>query len=242
VHNLWIPDGFKDTPADTAGHRSLLKDSLDRIYRVKLSRREIVDALESKLFGIGVESCTVGSHEFYMGYVMTRQDPGPILCVDFGHFHPTESIADKISALLLFTDGLLLHVSRGVRWDSDHVVILGDELVRTMSEIVRMDALGRVRLAIDYFDASIDRVGAWVTGSRATLQAVLLALLEPRQELAEREDRGDGHGRLAVQELAKTLPWGAVWDRFCLTQGVPTGRAVLREVERYGRDVLSKRG
>ena len=196
------------------------------------------DAIESKLFGIGSESFVVGSHEFYMGYALTK---GKMLCIDLGHFHPTESIADKLSSILLFADELLLHVSRGVRWDSDHVVILNDDVRYMAEEIVRGDVLGRVHVATDFFDASMNRVGAWVIGSRSTIKAFLTALLEPHKKLKSYEEKGDYFSRLALLEELKTMPFGAVWDYYCLRSGVPVGMVYIEQIQRYEREVLSKR-
>jgi L-rhamnose isomerase len=238
LHNLWIPDGSKDEPFDRWGPRALLKESLDEIFETEYSPLQMKDALESKLFGIGSESCVVGSHEFYLGYAQARNK---LVCLDLGHFHPTESVADKISALLQVHSELLLHLSRPVRWDSDHVVVLNDEIRSVLHEVVRGQALERVHLALDYFDASLNRVGAWVVGARAVLQGLLIALLEPADRLREAEARGDLVGRLALFEEAKALPWGAVWDAFCLRAAVPAGADWLAEVRRYEADVLSRR-
>lgn len=238
IHNLWIPDGSKDMPADRFSHRRLLKESLDAIYAIKHSDIEIKDSLEGKLFGIGSESFVVGSHEFYVSYALAN---GKILCLDTGHFHPTETVTDKISALLQFCDELLLHVSRGVRWDSDHVVILGDDLLAVMQEIVRADALKRVHLALDYFDASINRIGAYVIGTRATLKALLAALLEPTEQLVALEEKNDNFARLALMDELRNMPLGAVWDYYCLQAGVPAGTAWLEEARNYEARVLSRR-
>ena len=239
IHNLWIPDGFKDTPADRWAPRARLIDSLDAIFEDVHPASEMKDAVESKLFGIGSEACTVGSHEFYLGYALTR---GLMVCLDTGHFHPTESVADKLSAVLPFTGELLLHVSRGVRWDSDHVVIVNDELAALARELVSGEALDRVYVALDFFDASINRVGAWVTGTRATLRALLAAMLEPAHLERDAEATGDGFTRLAVMEEARGLPHGAVWDYHCLKSGVPAGEAWIREVKDYEEKVLAERG
>jgi L-rhamnose isomerase len=238
MHNLWIPDGSKDVPVDRWSARKRLRASLDEIYAVAQPPAAIKDSVESKLFGIGSEAFVVGSHEFYLSYALANKK---IVCLDLGHFHPTELVADKISSLLLFFDEVLLHVSRGVRWDSDHVVIFNDEVRALMEEIVRSDALGRVHLALDYFDASLNRIGAWVTGARSTLKALLAALLEPRQKLREAEVNKDFFSRLAVQEEAKLMPLGAVWDYHCLTAGVPVGEDWIATVRRYETEVLSKR-
>ena len=238
LHNLWIPDGSKDAPVDRWSPRSRLKESLDEIFQVEYSPTTMKDSLESKLFGLGSESYVVGSHEFYLGYALAKRK---MICLDLGHFHPTESVADKLSALLCLGDEILLHLSRPVRWDSDHVVILNDDLRTVAEEIVRGDALDRVHLATDFFDASLNRVGAWIIGARATLKAVLLALLQPADRLMEMERSGDYFGRLAVLEEMKTLPGGAIWDYHCLSLGVPPGLEWLKEIAAYERTVLSRR-
>jgi L-rhamnose isomerase len=235
--NLWIPDGFKDNPADRRSHRELLAHSLDAVFKRSLPTRHNLDAVEGKLFGIGSESCTVGSHEFYLGYAITRRK---LLCLDSGHFHPTETISDKISSVLQFMPEILLHVSRGIRWDSDHVVTFTEELLAIAREIIANRYEQRVRLGLDYFDASINRVAAWVIGARNLLRALLVALLEP-PAIREAEIAGDWTSRLALQEEAKALPFGAVWDFYCDCQGVPSGERWLPEAQRYERDVLSKR-
>jgi len=237
VTNLWIPDGFKDTPADRKAPRERLAASLDDVFRRPLPAKHNLDSVEPKLFGLGVESYTVGSHEFYLGYATTRRK---LLCLDAGHFHPTETIADKISSVLQFLPEILLHVSRGVRWDSDHVVTLTDDLQAIAREIVAGGCLDRVHIGLDYFDASINRIAAWVIGMRAMLRALLLALLEP-PAIKSAETTGDNTARLALQEEAKALPFGAVWDYFCEAQGVPVGEAWLAEVRRYEREVLLNR-
>lgn len=238
LHNLWIPDGSKDSPVDRWTPRALLKESLDEIFKLEYSASTMKDSLEGKLFGIGSESYVVGSHEFYLSYAAARRK---LPCLDLGHFHPTESVADKISALLLFFDGLVLHLSRPVRWDSDHVVILDDELKAVAEEVVRDEVLSRVHLALDFFDASMNRVGALVLGARATLKAFLLALLQPLARLTELEENGNYFGRLALLEEVKSLPFGAIWDYYCLTCNVPPGGAWVKEIEAYERNVLSKR-
>lgn len=237
--NLWIPDGMKDTPADRLGPRERLVEALDAIFKTRFDRRELLDSVEPKLFGIGSESYVVGSHEFYLGYAMRR---GILLTLDTGHYHPTESVADKISAVLLFLPQIALHVSRGVRWDSDHVVTLSDDLQALAQEIVWGGHLERVRIGLDYFDASINRVAAWVIGTRSLLKAVLGALLAPVARLRAAEAAGDYTTRLALMEEARTLPLGAVWDFYCERQGVPPGDAWLAEVRRYEREVQFKRG
>jgi L-rhamnose isomerase len=216
----------------------LLKDSLDQILAEKIDPRYNLDSVESKLFGIGSESYVVGSHEFYLGYAIANNI---LLCLDSGHFHPTEVISDKLSSVLTFLDEVLLHVSRGVRWDSDHVVILSDELQAIAQEIVRGDFLHRVHIGLDYFDASINRVAAWVIGARNTMRALLMALLEPIDQLRELEVAGDYTSRLALLEELKGLPFGAVWDYFCLQQGVPLGISFMDEVQVYEKQELSKR-
>jgi len=238
VHNLWIPDGAKDHIVGRYAARERLLESLDEIYALKLETENLGDAVESKLFGIGSEAFVAGSHEFYMGYAISRN---LMLCLDMGHFHPTESVADKVSSLLLYLPKLLIHVSRGIRWDSDHVVILGDDIRALMQEIVRADALGRVNIALDFFDAEMNRVGAWVIGARATLRAVLEALLEPIGVAREYEASSQAFGRLAALEEAKHLPVGDVWEYYCASNSVPTGRAWIQEIERYEKTVLSHR-
>ncbi len=237
VTNVWIPDGYKDTPVDRLAPRQRLEESLDKVFAKKLNPKHNLDAVESKLFGIGSESYVVGSHEFYMGYAIKNQK---VLCLDAGHFHPTEGIADKLSSALMFVPEILLHVSRGVRWDSDHVVILDDALQAIASELVRNKLLGRTHIGLDFFDASINRIAAWTIGTRNTLRALLIALLEPPALLAA-EKAGDFTGRLALMEEAKGLPWGAVWDAYCESQNVPVGNAWLAEVRGYEARVLSKR-
>ena len=238
VTNVWIPDGYKDVPADRKAPRLRLKQSLDEVFARRIDPKHNLDAVESKLFGIGSESYVVGSHEFYLGYAIANKK---LLCLDTGHFHPTETIADKISAVLVHVERLLLHVSRGIRWDSDHVVVLSDEVRAIAEELVRGDYLDRVHIGLDFFDASINRVAAWVIGTRATLKALLVALLEPAARLRELEKSGDFTGRLALLEELKTLPFGAVWDAYCLKQGVPVGDAWLDEVRAYEREVLAAR-
>lgn len=238
IHNLWIPDGCKDTPADRWTPRRLLRESLDEAYTTAYSAAEMKDAVECKLFGIGSEAYVVGSHEFYLGYALTHDK---IVCLDMGHFHPTESVADKISAVLQFSEELLLHLSRGIRWDSDHVAVFSDEVRAVMEEVVRGGALGRVHLALDYFDGSMNRVGAWAIGARAVLKALLAALLSPQGKLKEAEAAGDNFARLALMEEAKALPLGAVWDHYCAKAGVPTGVGLLDEVHGYEKAVLAKR-
>lgn len=238
VTNLWIPDGYKDTPADRKGPRERLVQSLDAVFAEEIDPRFNLDAVECKLFGLGSESYVVGSHEFYLGYAISRKK---VLCLDAGHFHPTEVISDKISAVLNWIDRLLLHVSRGVRWDSDHVVTLTDELHAIAHEVIRGDYLDRVHLGLDFFDASINRVAAWCIGSRALLKSLLLALLEPIELLRQYEADGDFTSRLALQEELKTLPMGAVWDQCCEMAEVPRDRELMTRVKEYEQRVLSKR-
>lgn len=239
ITNVWIPDGYKDTPVDRAHHRELLKESLDQIFAAEISHPgSNKDAVECKLFGLGSESYVVGSHEFYLGYAVQNQI---LLCLDAGHFHPTEVISDKISSCLMYVPELLLHVSRGVRWDSDHVVTLTDELQAIMQEIVRGDYLDRVHIGLDFFDASINRVAAWVIGTRNALRALLMALLESIEQMQAYEQSGDFTSRLAFLEELKGLPYGAVWDYYCLTRDVPVGFAFIGEIKQYEKDILSKR-
>lgn len=238
VNNIWVPDGFKDLPADRLGYRQLLRDSLDEIMETKYDKEHLLDAVECKLFGIGSEAYVVGSHEFYMGYSLTRD---VMLCLDAGHFHPTEVISDKISSLFTYTDALLLHVSRPVRWDSDHVVTLNDEVMAIAQELKRSNAFNKVHFGLDFFDASINRIMAWVTGTRASLKAIMLALLEPTHLIQEAENNWDLGRRLALMEEFKSLPFSAVWDKYCLDQGVPVGAEWLSVVDKYEDEVLSHR-
>ena len=238
VTNVWIPDGFKDTPVDRKTPRLLLKESLDAIFAEKLDPGCNLDSVESKLFGLGSESYVAGSHEFYLGYALANHI---LLCLDSGHFHPTETISDKISSVLAFLDEILLHVSRGVRWDSDHVVVLSDDLQAIAQETVRGGFLERVHIGLDYFDASINRVAAWVIGTRSALRALLMALLEPIDHMRALEVAGDYTARLALLEGLKGLPSGAVWDHFCLQQGVPVGTGFMDEIQAYEKQTLSQR-
>jgi L-rhamnose isomerase len=238
VTNVWIPDGYKDIPVDRWGPRARLVDSLDKIFAEKLDPKVYLDSVESKLFGIGAESYTVGSHEFYLGYAVSRQK---LLCLDAGHFHPTEVISDKISSVLMFVPELLLHVSRPVRWDSDHVVILNDELCAIAGEIIGSGKIDKIHIGLDFFDASINRIAAWVIGTRCMIKALLLALLEPAEKMRAAEQSGDYTCRLAMLEELKTLPFGAVWDYYCLKSDVPAGADWLDEVKKYEAEVTSKR-
>jgi len=236
VMNLWIHDGSKDVTVNRLYYRQLLEQSLDEIFATKYDNMK--DAIEAKLFGIGLESYTVGSYDFYLGYGAKKNK---MVTLDTGHFHLTESVADKISSLLLFTPEIMLHVSRPVRWDSDHVVILNDDLQDLAKEIVRCDALDRVNIGLDYFDATINRIGAYVVGSRATQKAFLMGMLEPIAKLREFEGNGQLFERLALLEEGKSMPWGAVWDYFCLKNNVPVGENYIAEVQKYEKEVTSKR-
>lgn len=238
INNVWIPDGMKDTPIDRLAPRQRLADSLDQMFEKEYSPSRLLDAVECKLFGLGSESYVVGSHEFYLGYAITRKK---LLCLDAGHFHPTESIADKISSVMSYVPELMLHVSRGVRWDSDHVVTLDDDLHAIAQELVRGNLLDRTHIGLDFFDASINRIAAWVIGTRNAIKALLFALLDPLNLLREYETNGDYTGRLAMLEEAKTMPRGAVWDYYCLICEVPVGSSWLPVVRRYEQDVQSRR-
>lgn len=238
VTNVWIPDGFKDTPVDRSSPRKRLADSLDQIFANTIDPRYNLDAVESKLFGIGSESYVVGSHEFYLGYAIRNN---VLLCLDTGHFHPTETVSDKISSVMCWVDELLLHVSRGIRWDSDHVVVLSDELIAIAQELVRGEYLHRVHIGLDFFDASINRIAAWVIGTRCMIKALLMALLEPTDIVRHAEENGDYTFRLALLEEIKTLPFGPVWDYYCLKSGVPVGQTWIDAVKRYESEVLLKR-
>jgi L-rhamnose isomerase len=239
VHNHWVPDGAKDDPADRFAPRERLAASYDAIFADKsVNRKLCVDAVEGKLFGLGSEAYVVGSQEFYSNYALSRD---LVLCLDLGHYHPTESVADKVSAHLQFHEKLLLHTSRPMRWDSDHVVILDDAVRNLFLEIARGDAWERVYVALDFFDASINRIAAYVTGTRATRQAILCGLLDPTAALQSAEASGRGHDRLALMELTRALPWGAVWDELCAREDVPVGADWLKDVARYERTVTAKR-
>lgn len=238
VTNIWIPDGMKDTPADRMAPRQRLLESLDAVLAEDFDRAHLLDAVESKLFGIGSETYVVGSHEFYLGYAIKNQI---LYCLDAGHFHPTEGIADKISSVLQFVPEILLHVSRGVRWDSDHVVVLDDPTKAIFEELVRGDYLGRTHIGLDFFDASINRIAAWAIGTRSSQKALLLALLCPNAKLREMELAGDYTGRLALMEDARMLPAGAVWEEFCRRSNTPGDIEWLNEVKRYEAEVLSRR-
>ena len=238
LDNVWIPDGLKEIPADRLTPRRRLKESLDELFSEQLDPRFIIDSVESKVFGIGLEAYTVGSHEFYMNYAAKT---GVLCLLDNGHFHPTENVADKIPSLLLFADKLALHVTRPMRWDSDHVVLLNDDLRDIANEIVRCDALDRVLIGLDFFDASVNRIAAWVIGMRNMQRALLAALLTPHKKLARLQQEGKFYEMMALNEELKTYPLGAVWDHFCEINKVPVREAWLNRVKRYEKDVLSKR-
>jgi len=238
VTNIWVPDGYKDSPADRQSPRRLLQESLDLVLAEKIDPRYNLDAVEPKLFGLGSEAYVVGSMEFYSAYALTRKI---LLTLDSGHFHPTETISDKISALLIYHDQLLLHVSRGVRWDSDHVVTFNDDTQAIANEIVRNDALERIHIGLDYFDASINRIAAWTIGARNTLRALLVALLEPQPQLRQYELEGDFSSRLALQEELKSMPFSAVWDYYCSTKNIPVGMDFMKVIKDYEKKELSKR-
>jgi L-rhamnose isomerase len=238
VHNTWIPDGSKDTPIDRNGYRAILKKSLDEAMAIDYPKEHMKDAVESKLFGIGAESMTVGSHDFYLGYAISRNK---LICLDNGHFHPTEQVGDKISSCLQFLDEVLLHVTRPVRWDSDHVVTLNEDVQLIASEIVRNNFLDRVKIGLDFFDASINRIGAYVVGTRAAKKAFMIALLEPTAKLIEAEEAGQNFERLAMLEELKSKPFGAVWDYYCLQNNVPVGEDFITEIQQYEKEVLANR-
>ena len=238
VHNIWIPDGSKDVPVDRYTHRMHLKESLDKIFAKNFDTAVLKDAVESKLFGIGSEAMVVGSHDFYLSYAAQNKK---LIRLDNGHFHPTEQIGDKISSCLLFLDEILLHVTRGIRWDSDHVVTLNDEITLIAQEIVRANALKRVYVGLDFFDASINRIGAYVVGARATQQAFMFALLEPIAQLKKYEQEGSNFERMALLEIMKTMPFGIVWDYYCAKNNVPVGVQYIHEIQTYEKMVLAKR-
>ncbi|MBN2369784.1 MAG: L-rhamnose isomerase [Vicinamibacteria bacterium] len=238
VTNIWIPDGMKDTPADRRGPRERLKRALDEVFAESFDPRHNLDAVEGKLFGIGAESYTVGSHEFYLAYAV-RNDK--LVCLDAGHYHPTESLADKVSAILAFVGEILLHVSRGVRWDSDHVIALNDDLLSIAQELTRGGYLDRTHIGLDFFDASINRIAAWTIGMRNMIRALCIALLDPVEKLQALEAEGDYTARLALMEELKTMPFAAVWDRYCVLKDVPVGMNWMIEVKKHEDDVLSRR-
>ncbi|OMF61977.1 L-rhamnose isomerase [Paenibacillus sp. FSL R5-0766] len=238
VTNVWVPDGFKDNPVDRLTPRKRLKESLDEVFGEPLNPEHNLDAVESKLFGLGSEAYVVGSHEFYMGYGLQNDT---LICLDAGHFHPTEVISNKLSSLSLFTSGILLHVSRPMRWDSDHVVIMDDELLEIARELVRHDLLATTHIGLDFFDASINRVAAWVVGTRNTIKALLRAMLEPVEALKQAELEGDYTLRLALTEEFKSYPFGAIWDYYCAQQGVPVREKWITDIKSYEQDVLLQR-
>ncbi|WP_240415192.1 L-rhamnose isomerase [Paenibacillus periandrae] len=239
VTNVWVPDGYKDVPADRMAPRQRLKSALDEVFAEELNPAYNLDAVESKLFGLGSEAYVVGSHEFYMGYGIQNNK---LICLDAGHFHPTEVISNKLSSLALFTDGILLHVSRPMRWDSDHVVTLDDELIEIGRELVRGNLLEKTHIGLDFFDASINRVAAWVIGTRNTIKALMRAMLDPVEALKKAELEGDYTTRLALTEEFKSYPFGAIWDYYCASKGVPVREEWLAEVKSYEQEVLLKRG
>jgi L-rhamnose isomerase len=238
ITNFWFPDGFKDTPVDRMAPRKRMKEALDEVFSEEISYQYNVDAVESKLFGIGSESYVVGSHEFCLSYALQNKKA---ICLDVGHFHPTETISNKLSAIALFDTEILLHVSRPVRWDSDHVVIMDDELQEIAKELVRNDLLGKVHIGLDYFDASINRIAAWVIGARNMLKALLRGMLEPTEMLKEAENNADFTTRLVMLEEMKSYPFGAVWDYYCAIANVPIRESWLADVKKYEKDVLLKR-
>jgi len=238
VTNIWIPDGFKDTPADRLAPRQRLVDALDAVLAEKIDARFNLDSVEPKLFGMGLESYTTGSLEFYLAYAVSRKI---MLTLDSGHYHPTETISDKIPALMLYLNGLLLHISRGVRWDSDHVATFTDDLQAITREAVRSQALDRIHIGLDYFDGSINRIAAMSIGARSTLRALLLALLEPIEMLQEYEKDGDFSGRLVLQEEMKAMPFSAVWEAYCNRKNVPVGMDFIAEIKGYEKSELAGR-
>ncbi|SUZ32984.1 L-rhamnose isomerase [Roseibaca ekhonensis] len=237
VNNVWVPDGYKDTPVDRMAPRQRLEHSLNAMMADPHDKTEMLDAVESKLFGIGVEACTVGSHEFYMGYAIRK---GTMLCLDMGHFHPTENVADKLSAVSLSVNEILLHVSRPMRWDSDHVILLDDAIQQMAHELVSADLLGRTHIGLDFFDATISRTAAWVIGTRNMQKALLRALLAPWGRLKSAEDALDCTQRLVVTEELKDLPYGAVWSEFCDRMGVATGQTLIADLDRYSQSVAGR--
>lgn len=238
IHNLWIPDGSKDTPVDRYGHRQLLKKALDEIFSIEYPAEYMKDSIESKLFGIGSEAMVVGSYDFYLGYAIQNDK---LICLDNGHYHPTEQVDDKISSVLLYVDELMLHLTRGLRWDSDHVVVFNEEIKNILAEIVRCEALDRTNIGLDFFDASINRIGAYVTGTRAAQKALLYALLEPTDVLKEYEENEQNFERLFTFEKMKSMPWGAVWDYYCLENDILTDDEIIEEIQKYEDEVLSNR-
>lgn len=238
ITNFWFPDGFKDVPIDRMTPRKRMKEALDEVFAEEISCQYNVDAVESKLFGIGSESYVVGSHEFCLSYAIQNKKA---ICLDVGHFHPTETISNKLSAIALFDTEILLHVSRPVRWDSDHVVIMDDELQEIAKELVRNDLLDKTHIGLDYFDASINRIAAWVIGARNMVKALLLAMLEPTEMLKKAENQADFTTRLVMLEELKSYPFSAVWDYYCEKMGVPVRETWLADIKKYEVDVLQKR-
>ncbi|MEN8739442.1 MAG: L-rhamnose isomerase [Phaeobacter gallaeciensis] len=237
VNNIWVPDGYKDTPVDRMAARRRLEKSIDQMIAAPQDRAHMRDAVESKLFGIGVEACTVGSHEFYMGYAMKNDT---VLCLDMGHFHPTENVADKLSSVSLFVDEVLLHVSRPMRWDSDHVILQSDDVLQIAQELVASDLLDRTYIGLDFFDATISRTAAWVIGTRNMQKALLRAMLMPLEGLRSAEDALDFTGRFIVTEELKDLPFGRVWDEFCTRMNCPSGLHLIGQLERYQSGVSGR--
>jgi len=238
IHNLWIPDGSKDIPVDRYTLRKILKESLDEIYSVKYPKEYLKDSVESKLFGIGSEAMVVGSYDFYLAYAIKNDK---LICLDNGHYHPTEQVGDKISSCLQFIDELMLHVTRGLRWDSDHVVTFNDEILLIAQEVIRADALSRVNIGLDYFDASMNRIGAYVTGTRAAQMAFMYAMLEPVSKLKDYEENAMYFERLAMLEIMKSKPFGSIWEYYCHLSGVPVGIDYVAKIQEYEKDVLAKR-
>ena len=238
IHNLWIPDGSKDKPVDRYGHRKLLKNALDEIYAEEYSNEYLKDSIESKLFGIGSEAMVVGSYDFYLGYAIQNDK---LICLDNGHYHPTEKVDDKISSVLMYIDELMLHLTRGLRWDSDHVVTFNDEIKNILSEIIRSHALDKTNIGLDFFDASINRIGAYVTGTRSAQKSLLYSLLEPYNTIKEYEENNQNFERLFTFEQMKSMPWGAVWDYYCMEENVLTDGEVISEVQKYEEEILANR-
>ncbi len=237
INNIWVPDGYKDTPVDRMAPRQRLENSLDAMMATPQDKAQVLDAVESKLFGIGVEACTVGSHEFYLGYAIRK---GTLLCLDMGHFHPTENVADKLSSVALSVDEILLHVSRPMRWDSDHVILLDDAILQMAQELVSADLLGRTHIGLDFFDATISRTAAWVIGTRNMQKALLRALLAPWDGLKSAENNLDYTSRLVVTEEIKDLPYAVVWAEFCERMGVPSGQSLVSDLNRYQASVAGR--
>ena len=235
INNIWVPDGYKDIPIDRMAARSRLEKSLDAI--LEKPKQHLKDAVESKLFGIGVEACTVGSHEFYMGYAIRNKT---LLCIDMGHFHPTESTADKLSALALSLDEILLHVSRPMRWDSDHVILMNDEVLSMAHELVSADLLNKTNIGLDFFDATISRTAAWVIGTRNMQKALLQSLLKPWKLLRDAENKLDFTKRLTITEELKDLPHGVVWEEFCTRHNMPVGQSLIKDLEGYQNSVSGR--